>query len=184
MAFCSWVLMKGDSMRFLYKESHDIFHGMPYLAKDTSVLFRKNIYDPNPDFSVLLSGNWRFSLDVLHETGRCTRFTGFLDELGFQPFQYKCPQIKLGALYFDNIEQMEPGSGTHYLNFKNACFFDTKSEVLCFGTPSFETAIEFATNTIAVIKDEQLMCIYLKVPQIMKYLKIIDRHFASNNDIK
>lgn len=164
-------------MKFYYKYSDKIYTGIPYIVEDTSVLFKESIEIKEDfsfreiDFSILLGGNWRFSLDACSKTGKCIVFICFLDTSKYKAEKLIIPQNRKGELFFVPDDIMERGSGTHYFPFENTCYYDETADVICYGNPYIHgETIEFATNTYAVLRAEQLVAIYIKISNIKEYL--------------
>lgn len=135
-----------------------------YLADDKSLLYSARV---SGDYSVLLGGNWRFELIVDSATGLCVYFQSFLAELHALHRPIDLPESRHKRLFFEKSNLMYPGEGCHYLNIKNKVYWDERTKILCVGTPNTPgEAVEFTPQTIAVIKNDQLCCLYLVLSNV------------------
>lgn len=83
---------------YLNEDRNDVYSGKPAMSSDTSLLF-----DPWPvdiDFSILLAGNWRFSLEMSLKTKKCIAFTGFFNELECEIADLNILNSQKGELFF------------------------------------------------------------------------------------
>lgn len=135
------------------------------LAEDTSLIYNKG----EGDYSVLLGGNWRTELIINSSTGQLIKFQSFLAQLNIIEQEIIIPKSKKNNIYFISEEEIEPYEGCHYNPFRNDVYWDNKNKILCFGDPNITgEAIEFTEKITVIIKDEQLICIYLQLDSIDK----------------
>ena len=135
------------------------------LAEDTSLIYNKD----EGDYSVLLGGNWRTELIINSSTGQLIKFQSFLAQLNIIEQEIIIPKSKKNNIYFISEEEIEPYEGCHYNPFRNDVYWDNKNKILCFGDPNITgEAIEFTEKITVIIKDEQLICIYLQLDSIDK----------------
>ncbi len=149
----------GDSILSDEQDSNGDF----FLTKDKSLLYNKS----SGDYSVLLGGNWRFELIIDSYTGLCVKVQCFLDELSVTQTSLEIPQCSQKSVYVTSDEPLSPACGCHYYPFENMAFWDPKKHLLCIGNPySSGQAVEFTNNTIAIIENGKLMCVYLSLSSI------------------
>lgn len=134
------------------------------LEKDRSLLYQSYV---RGDYSILLSGNWRFELIVDSSTGLCVKYQSFLDELKVSYKTLTLPKSEPRKIYVKTDEELCPGEGCHYQPFMDKAYWDKTNRILCIGNPeAIGEAIEFTPHIIMVIKDNQLRCIYLELGNI------------------
>lgn len=152
-------------MKFYYKYSNDIYNGEIYMTNDTSILFSCNSkVRQKLDYTVSLGGNPRYLIDLSHDTGQCGNMRCFMD--GQKIFLKKLDILKnkKGKLYFESDDVMTEYSGEMYMQFEDTCYYDEENSILCFGNPDAQgEVIEFLSNTFAVIKDDRLFAIFMKI---------------------
>lgn len=167
-------------MKFIIGEEKNLINKINnfYLAKDTSLIYNID----GGDYSVLLGGNWRCELIVDSSTGQLIKFQTFLDKLKINERKLTVPKSKKKNIFFVNEEGLDPYEGCHYYPFKNTAYWDSDKKILCYGDPNIiGEAIEFTEKITVIIKDEQLICIYLQLDNIDK----INNIFKNNkNKIK
>lgn len=134
-----------------------------FLTEDKSLLYNKS----SGDYSILLGGNWRFELIVDSSSGLCIKVQCFLDELSVTHTALELPQFQKKKVYVTSDEPLSPACGCHYVPFEDIAFWDSKKHLLCIGNPnSAGQAVEFTNNTIAIIENGKLMCVYLSLASI------------------
>ncbi len=130
-----------------------------YLTKDKSLLYNTIT---SGDYSVLFGGNWRFELIVDSATGLCVKFQSFLDELKVSHRTIDLPESTPKKIFFTSNDVLSPGGGCHYFPFENKVYWDERKSILCIGNPNIEgEVVEFVPQTISVIRNGQIVCLYL-----------------------
>ena len=130
-----------------------------YLTEDRSLLYQSTT---NGDYSILLGGNWRFELIVDSSTGLCIKFQSFLDELKVSHRTIDLPESTPKKIFFTSNDVLSPGGGCHYFPFENKVYWDERKSILCIGNPNIEgEVVEFVPQTISVIRNGQIVCLYL-----------------------
>lgn len=162
--------------KYINKDKYKNFSGKPVMVSDTSLLF-----EPRPDdinFSVLLAGNWRYSLEMNAKTKRCIAFTGFFDELECELADLDILNSQKGELFFnDDMIEFMSGCGCHYKDFTDKCYVDINKNTIYIGKiNSSGNLVEFAKDTFAVINDSCLGGIFIKISNDLKrFLKTYKR---------
>lgn len=64
---------------YLNEDNNNHSSGKTRMISDTSLQFEP--WPTDIDFSILLAGNWRFSLEMNVKTKKCIAFTGFFNKL-------------------------------------------------------------------------------------------------------
>ncbi len=154
-----------------YAESSNSNTNSFCLANDSSLLYQSAIYG---NYSILLGGNWRFELIVDSHTCLCIKFQSFLDGMKVLHQPLLLPESKARKVFVKSNDAMHPGEGCHYHPFTNVVCWDDKKKILCIGNPeSNGEAIEFVPNATMVIKNHQLLCIYLELSNISNLGKFL-----------
>lgn len=150
---------------FSYSFNNKIYEGNHYMTDDTSIIFKySSETDLMLDYTISLGGNPKLLMDVFHKTGKCGPMRCFMAGITIIQKELKIPQSRKGELYFKPAEEMIIYSGTMYKTLKDTCYYDKKNNILCIGNPSQEEeAVEFAGNTYAVLKQNDLAAIFMKV---------------------
>lgn len=153
---------------YLNEDRNDVYSGKPAMSSDTSLLF--NPWPVDIDFSILLAGNWRFSLEMSLKTKKCIAFTGFFNELECEIADLNILNSQKGELFFsDDTIEFISGSGCHYERFINKCYVDIEKNIIYIGKKNaLGSIIEFANNTFAVINESYLEGIFVKVSNNLK----------------
>lgn len=192
MAFWTWILKHCWSLRrkwrgmffskitnemFYYKITNEICEGTPYMEEDASILFKySKETDLSLDYTISLSGNPRYLMDVSCKTGICGPLRCFMAGAEIIPQNLKIPSSKRGHLYFKSKEEMTPYSGTMYTVFCDKCYYDEKKQILCLGSPECKgESVEFVEDTYAVIENYNLRAVFMKVKYLKKYIPIKKR---------
>lgn len=153
---------------YVNNDKNKVFSGKPVMTSDTSLLF-----DPWPidiNFSILLAGNWRYSLEMNSKTKKCIAFTGFFNELECELADLDILNSQKGELFFyDDMIKFISGSGCHYEKFTDKCYIDIKKNIIYIGKKNFSgNIIEFAKDTFAVISESSLEGIFVKISDNLK----------------
>lgn len=153
---------------YLNEDNNNHSSGKTIMVSDTSLQFEPWLTDI--DFSILLAGNWRFSLEMNVRTKKCIAFTGFFNELECEIADLDILNSQKGELFFDDdtIEFVR-GSGCHYEEFINKCYVDIEKNIIYIGKRNaLGKIIEFANNTFAIINKSSLEGIFVKVSNNLK----------------
>ena len=150
---------KQEKMQFKYIIKDKCSTGVFSVMKDHSLLYSTGV----GDFVVLPRDDWRFELNVDSATGKCINVQGTLVG-NIQEKNLKIPSHNKGDLFFSYESELLRGSGCHYPFIDDCAYYDSIRKILCVGNPCLtETAIEFTDKTIAVIKNNVLVAIYLNL---------------------
>lgn len=81
--------------------------------------------------------------------------------------ELEIPKSKRGELYFADDDEMVQYGGTTYMPFEDTCYYDECNDILCIGNfnKGGET-VEFAANTYAVINQNDLVAVFMKIWQL------------------
>lgn len=133
------------------------------LTEDKSLLYTK----PGGDFSVYLGNDWRYEIIVDSATGLCIKFQCFLDELHVIPQSLCFPHATRDCVFFSKEKPLLSGDGCHYTPYDTTVFWDQSTKILCIGNPSQKgAAIEFTDNIVMLLRDGQLLCLYLSLDNL------------------
>ena len=125
------------------------------------------------DYTVSLGGNPRYLIDLSHDTGQCGNIRFFMH--GEKVFLKKLniPKNKKGKLYFQSDDEMTEYSGEMYMLFEDICYYDEENGILCFGNPDAQgEVIEFISNIFAVIKDDRLFAVFMKINSLLDKIAV------------
>lgn len=119
-------------------------------------------YEPwNPvDFSIMIDSA---SLDMSLSSMEIKQFTGLSPSVNWVKKPLTPPSAQQGILSISSAESFLPGTGTEFVvNWPT--FYDEDTEWICVGDDDYTNSIlvEFATNTIACIKEENLAAVWIK----------------------
>lgn len=135
-----------------------------YLTQDKSLLYQSTT---KGDYSILLGGNWRFELIVDSSTALCVKFQCFLDELKASRKSLILPKSNAKNVIIRSDDKLFSGEGCHYYPFEDNAHWDESKKILCIGNPdSIGEAVEFTPGITVVLKNHQLVCLYLKLNNI------------------
>lgn len=161
-------------MIFYCNMNNSIYEGTVYMADDTSIIFKcAKGMDWSLDYTVSLGDSSRFLIDLSHKTGKCGPLRCFMNGVKVISKKLEIPKSKRGELYFADDDEMEQYDGTTYMLFEDTCYYDELNDILCIGNfnKGGET-VEFVTNTYAVVNQNALVAVFMKVDQLRETIKI------------
>ena len=163
---------------FFYNLNSKIYKGRSYVEDDTSLIFRysKGI-DLVLDYTISLGGNPRYLMDLSSKTGRCGPLRCFLAGTKVVQRGLEIPEAKKGALYFQTAEEVVQYSGTMYIEMEDIFYYDQRNNVVCIG--NFELkgeVIEFVENTYALICENKLKAVFMRVKGMERNIVIKNEH--------
>lgn len=138
------------------------------MENDTSILFEEIAEEKfELDYTISLGADPRVIMDLSCETGRCGPLRCFLGGVKIVEKALVLPESKTGELYFVDDEKMTKYSGSMYLPFEDSCYYDETKNILCFGNPDLQgIAIEFVSNTYAVIYEGKITSVFMIVSSL------------------
>lgn len=155
--------MQNTNMQFHIIFSKRSIVGEFELHDDSSLTYAVD----NGGFSILLGGKWALCLIADYQTGKVEGFETIVDDLSIIISDLSIPKRVEGALMFSSDEELNRGSGCHYIPFENKIYYDEKMKIMCIGDKNAKgQAVEFAKNIIAVVDDVKLVSIYLDLNEI------------------
>lgn len=151
-------------MNFIVKNLTDddwFVEGCYEIHEDSSILFSSN----GGGFQLLLGEGYHYVLDVDKKTGRCYGFYTLFDAIknDLQLDNIQMSESKKAKLFFiyDGINAVD---GCHYIPFSSQCYWDDINKILCIGDKEIDgEIIEFASDTFAKVRNNQLSAIYIKL---------------------
>lgn len=155
-------------MVFYCDMNNSMYEGTAYMTDDTSIIFKyAKGMDGSLDYTVSLGDSSRFLIDLSHKTGKCGPLRCFMNRVKVISKELEIPKSKRGELYFADDDKMVQYGGTTYMPFEDTCYYDECNDILCIGNfnKGGET-VEFATNTYAVINQNDLVAVFMKIRQL------------------
>lgn len=116
-------------------------------------------------------------MDLSSKTGRCGPLRCFLAGTKVVQRGLEIPEAKKGALYFQTAEEVVQYSGTMYMEMEDIFYYDQRNNVVCIG--NFELkgeVIEFVENTYALICENKLKAVFMRVKGMERNIVIKNEH--------
>ena len=156
--------MEEKQIKFYWKESDDIFIGRNIVCSDNSIIFE-------PSVDVGAFGLYLFKWIIEIPTGTIGKnnfryLGGYFFDDRVKKQKLTIPAAKKGQIYFNaNFPLMHGFYYNDYVPFKQQMYFDQLTNWFAVGDLTRKgSAIEFASNNIAIINDNKdLVAVYAKL---------------------
>ena len=156
------IYMNVIKQTFTVGNSPYFIEGHYVLYKDSTLMYSNPLIG---NFELLLGEGYHVSLGIDRETGECLTFYTLLYAITFEKTSLYIPDAKRTALFYQS-DLLKIQEGGHYAPFLEKMYYDPEKMILAFGNiKSTGTLIEFSENTYAMLNNDQLDAIYIRVAQ-------------------
>lgn len=136
-------------------------HNLIYLLSEMSFYVNYS----NKDVYSLMLGSGYVGLDIDVESSKALGITGYSCKTYWKKHKLKVPQYRTGELKIVSKEKLLSGTGSYYAKDWET-FYDPASGWICIGSKDDSTkndCVEFFKNIIAVVNNEKLVAIWIKL---------------------